>query len=211
MITAKDQLQALFEEINLHLNEKALAFIFGGATMLLTGLKPSTKDIDIATKNKIDFQSLKGACKKIGFKETTLTKGLESLNVSVMLERDHARIDLFSEKICDKLELSNSMIGRAKEIFKGKQLIVYACANEDIFVFKTITDREGDLQDCQELIKFGLNWKTIQNEITMQIKKGQPIWITHINERLLLLEEKGFNIPILEKINEEAIKYYKIN
>jgi hypothetical protein len=84
------------------------------------------------------------------------------------------------------------------------------CSNEDIFVFKTFTEREGDLQDCISLAQRGLDWNAIVNEIQSQIHhSGEDVWITWIGERLDLLMEKGLNIPVIDQIDKLRDTYFE--
>jgi len=66
-----------------------------------------------------------------------------------------------------------------------------------------MTERPGDLEDCIELVKKGLDWNAIKNELFDQINNtGQDVWITWIGERLDELIKKGLTIPIIKDINE---------
>ena len=42
-----------------------------------------------------------------------------------------------------------------------------------------MTEREGDLEGCINLVQRGINWDIILEEIQTQIKQnGQDVWIT---------------------------------
>jgi len=100
------------------------------------------------------------------------------------------------------------MIKRSEEIMSLNKVKIYLSSNEDVFSFKTMTERPGDLDDCVSLAQRGLDWNTILVEIKSQIEiSGKDVWITWINERLIDLEEKGVNIPILDQTNKLAITY----
>ena len=87
---------------------------------------------------------------------------------------------------------------------------VYLCSNEDIFVFKTFTEREGDLQDCISLAERGLKWNIILSELQSQVRhSGEDVWITWIGERLDILMEKGLNIPIMDQIDKFRDTYFE--
>jgi len=210
MITSFEALNNLFAEIDSKLTGKVNIYTIGGAALLFSKLKSFTKDIDLIVKSKGEYDFFISALVELGFKDTAVTEGAYMLNISSTKERGDARIDLFLDKVCGKMHLSDNMASRAKAIFTGKNLGVHICANEDVFLFKTITLREGDSQDCEELIKRGLDWKVVFEEMQAQIKQGDQKWITHIGERLEELEDKGFSIPILKEVQKETIKYYEL-
>lgn len=72
-----------------------------------------------------------------------------------------------------------------------------------------MTTRPGDLEDCIELVKKGLDWNAIKNELINQIKNnGQDVWITWVGERLdELIEKKGLTIPIIKDIDKMREEY----
>ena len=209
MIQSIKEINSLFEEIDLKLSGKVTVFVIGGGALMFHKLKSLTKDIDLIVNTKKEYEILCLALKKLGFKETTLTKGGHRLDASAVLEKGDARIDLFLEKVCGKMVFSEKMVKRSKQIFNGKKLDLFSSSIEDIFVFKSITDREGDKFDCEEIIKQKPNWKIILEEIKEQSAKGEDVWITYINERLIEFEEKGYKIPILKETEELTKKFYE--
>lgn len=208
MIQSIKKMNELFEEIDSHLNSKVSVFVIGGGSLMFHKLKSSTKDIDLIVKKKKEYEELYSTLKEMGFKESALTEGGQRLNVSSVLERKDFRIDLFLEKVVGKMNYSEKMVERSEQIFKGKNLQLFAASIEDIFVFKSITDRVGDKTDCEEIIKQAPDWKTILKEIKSQSKKGENVWITYINERLLEFEEKGYKIPILKETEKLTMQFY---
>lgn len=99
---------------------------------------------------------------------------------------------------------------RSKKLLELPHLVVYLCSTEDIFVFKTFTEREGDIQDCISLAEKGLDWNSILTELQEQIRQsGEDVWITWIGERLDLLVEKGLNIPIIAQIDTLRDRYFE--
>ena len=132
------------------------------------------------------------------------------MNLSQILVRDDFRIDAFHQTVCKKFSLSEGMRKRAKKLLTLPHLDLYLCSNEDIFVFKTFTEREGDLQDCISLAQRGLDWNSIIDEIQAQIHHSrEDVWITWIGERLDILMEKGLNIPIIDQIDKLRDTYFE--
>lgn len=209
MISEFKQLEKLFIEIDKQIKSETYIYIIGGAVLLYHGLKPSTKDIDVITANEYDYKSFENALISINFKPKNPTGIYKKLNLGAILERDVYRIDIFNKTVCKMFSLSEGMKKRANKIIDHCHLKVNLCSNEDIFIFKSLTEREGDLEDNISLVQYGINWDIIPGELISQIEKsGQDVWITWVGERLDLLEEKGINIPIMKDINKLRDEYF---
>ncbi|WP_156161359.1 MULTISPECIES: hypothetical protein [unclassified Methanosarcina] len=84
------------------------------------------------------------------------------------------------------------------------------CSNEDVFLFKIMTERSGDIEDCISLAKRGVVWEIILDELKNQIKlSGQNVWITWVGERPGILADEGLYIPILEEVEKLSEGYYE--
>lgn len=71
-------------------------------------------------------------------------------------------------------------------------MVLRSCAMEDILIFKSITERDGDLEDSKAIITgTRVDWKAFMGEIGMQISEGEDVWITWIADRLLAVEGAG--------------------
>ena len=195
MISEFKELKYLFEEIDERLKEKVHIYIIGGAVLLYKGLKTATKDVDIVLLEKDEYDNFKKTLLSIRFKKKEPTEEYKNMEINDILVRDDFRIDLFYRTVCKKFIFSNEMKKRAEKIIPISHLNIYISSNEDIFLFKSLTIRKGDLDDCITLAKRDLDWNVIFNEIQNQIKiSKQPVWITWIGERLDLLVEKGFKM-----------------
>ncbi len=158
---------------------------------------------------KNEYVAFEKVLKSIKFKIKDPAGVYKKLNLSSILERNDYRIDIFYQTVCKKLSLSEGMKKRANNIIDLKHLKVFLCSNEDIFIFKSLTEREGDLEDCISLVKQGISWVIILEELVSQIEtNGQDVWITWIGERFDILEEKGINIPVMEEINKMRDEYF---
>jgi len=210
MISEFKQIENLFKEIDEKLTKKVNVYIIGGVALLFEGLKPATKDIDLIIENKNEFTSFEEALMSINFKEEELTAVYKKMELNRILIRDDYRIDVFLKKVCKKFELSEDMIKRSKNLLSLNNISVYQCSNEDIFLFKSMTERPGDLEDCISLIKKGLNWEWIKSELINQIENnGQDVWITWVGERLDELVSKGLTIPIMKDLNKLRDDFFK--
>lgn len=215
MIESVEEIQKLFKEIDNFLpktpeTEKLEIFVIGGTVLLEQGLKPATKDIDLVVRNGHEFKLFESTLNILGFKNTKPTSEYIHLNISQVLEREDFRIDLFQTSVCGKFSVTDSMVERGREYLILNRLAVYLCSNEDVFLFKTMTERIGDIEDCISLSKRGIEWEIILDELKNQIKlSGQNVWITWVGERLDILADEGLYIPILEEVERLSEEYYE--
>jgi hypothetical protein len=210
MISDFKQIEILFEEINHNLKSKVHVYLIGGVVLLYQELKPATKDIDLIILKKQEFVTFEQALKAARFETKIPTGAYKKMNLSQIYIRNDFRIDAFHETVCRKFSLSKGMKKRAIKLFALSYLNLNLCSNEDIFVFKTFTEREGDLKDCIALAEKGLDWNVIINELQSQIRhSGEDVWITWIGERLDLLMEKGLNIPVINQIDKLRDTYFE--
>ncbi len=209
MITKFDQIIDIFKELDKVLYNKVKVYTIGGAVLLERRLKTATKDIDIIVDTKEEFLGLQKALQKIGFVAKIPGKEYLHMNLNQIYQRGEYRIDLFEKEVCEKFSLTESMKSRAQKSIEFDHLTVFFCSNEDILLFKTMTEREGDLIDCESISVAGVDWKIILREIKAQIMQSkQDVWITWIGERLDLLEDRGVIIPIMDEINKLRNKYF---
>lgn len=210
MISEFKQIEDVFKEIDENLTNKVNVYVIGGAALLFEGLKPATKDIDLILKNENEFKIFNKTLIAINFKEEKSSALYKKMELNKIMVREDYRIDTFLKEVCKKFVLSNDMIKRSDEIFSLKNISVNKCSNEDIFLFKSMTERPGDLEDCIELVKKGLDWNEIKDELINQIKtNGEDVWITWVGERLDELINKGLTIPIIKEIDKMRDDYFK--
>jgi len=211
MIIAFTEIEKLFEEIDHLLNKQARVYIIGGAALLHRGIKAATKDLDLVVATKQEFFGIQNALNKIKFTTQIPGKEYTHLNISQIFLRDDFRIDLFEKEVCGRFSLSEKMMGRAEPMVMLNRLAIFLCSNEDIFLFKTMTEREGDITDCISIAATqGLDWEVILEELQGQIKHSQQkVWITWIGERLDLLVERGVDIPIMNAVDTLREAYFE--
>jgi hypothetical protein len=209
MILDFKDFEKLFEEINSHLDHKISLYVIGGAVMLYHGLKTATKDIDIIVYSEKEFKTIQNILKTLNFETQIPSKEYENFDLSQIFIKGTYRIDLFHKVVCKGFSLSDNMKKRADKILSLNKLDVYLCSTTDIFMFKTFTEREGDIIDCVALAQKEILWKKMLQEIKEQIKiSKQKVWITYIGERMELLEEKNIVIPIMKDIYKIIDEFY---
>lgn len=133
------------------------------------------------------------------------------MNLSEMFvhAKDETRIDLFMESVCGRLRLSDGMAKRSKIRYTTGRMAVRTCSEEDVLIFKTITERPGDRMDCAAIITAHMiDWVTVLDEIQDQISNGEDVWITWFASGLSEISEiTGYRIPIQDRIDELADDY----
>lgn len=202
MISDLSQIILFFEELSNHVNKSVHFYVIGGAMLMHKGLKRATKDIDVIVDDKDEYIEASAALKHMGFSPNPLTNEYCKLALNSILQKMDFRIDLFHRVVCKGFSLSKNMKKRAERIFEKGLLSVSVCSGEDVFLFKSFTEREGDIDDCIALARAGLDWDAILTEVKNQIRhSGKEIWITWIAERLDILEERGIAIPIMKSID----------
>lgn len=211
MINNFEEIDQLFSEINNSLHNKTNIYIIGGAALLRRGIKEATKDIDLVVSTKQEFFEIQNALRIIGFKSQIPEREYAHMNLSQIFQRKDFRIDLFERNVCARFSLSENMIKRAEKVIALSNMTVFLCSNEDIFLLKTMTEREGDITDCINIVSTqNPNWEIILKELKEQIKQSkQDVWITWVGERLDMLQDRGIDIPIMKELNELRNKFFK--
>ena len=175
--------------------------MIGGCALSFKGLKPATKDIDIIVTTKEDFKVFDNSMRENSFKSDSERESDFYATALAVYRKDESRIDVFLKQVGKMLFLSESMIKRAKEYKAYGNLIVYLISNEDIFLFKAMTSREGDIYDCDRIMKEGIDYNVVYNEIVEQSKEEGKRWFFWVYESLCRLENHNkIKIPIKNKV-----------
>lgn len=210
MISDFKELSGLFAEMDKDLDQKVRVYVIGGAMLLYHGMKQATKDIDIVVDKEPEFNAIQNILKKLKFTTKAPASGYKKVDLSHVFIREDFRIDLFHKTVCKGFQLSEAMMKRASQILRLEHISVSLCSPEDVFLFKTLTEREGDLEDCISLARGGLDWDAILGELQEQIRaSGNNIWITWVGERMDTLKERGLVIPIMGEIDKMRISYFE--
>lgn len=209
ILSGRNDLERALQRIDDSLTRSVTAYLIGGCAMMLYNAKTSTKDVDLVILLPQDAKSVIEALSKDGFKsarpedDTCRRAGA----TTVMEDEKGIRIDIFVESVCRKLRISTSMAKRSKLHARYKRLEVRLVSPEDIFLFKSVTERAGDLDDMALLSERGLDWNVILEECIRQ--SGEVILESYLAVRLQELEdEKGIVSPIrknLEDITERKL------
>lgn len=186
----------LLEEIGKQLKEEVTIFMIGGGNMSLKRIKAVTKDIDLIILTQREYVYLKETLVKLGYdcREETFSEDFYKTAIIVFM-KDDVRIDVFVRDVSNQIELTKEMQERSEKYADYDSLRVKLVSNEDIFLFKSITDREKDVDDCYSLVGTGLNWKIIREELLRQ--EGKALWRFWVYEQLSRIRSKyGITSPI---------------
>ena len=210
MITDSVRMTGLMDELAGILDRDTDLYMIGGGAMMFLGSKAATKDIDLVVSGADAYNTVHQALERLGFESIRPGAGYSRMNLSDMFERsDGYRIDIFDTKVCSKLKLSEGMMSRSTLRYRNGHLKLFSCSGSDILIFKSITERDGDIDDCSRLIELNhVDWDVVLGETVEQVATGEDVWITWIADRLNVLSETmGLMIPILGDINRMADEY----
>ncbi|MBI1973215.1 hypothetical protein HYS54_00225 [Candidatus Micrarchaeota archaeon] len=210
----------VLRQVDSLLKTKTKIYIIGGGAMCLQKLKYSTKDLDIIVENGAAAKMIVNALKKLDFAEKAkvrLEPPYQKMNPRLVLEdRDGFRIDLFVDVVCNAFHLSEAMKKRAQEYKEPpastfSKLKILLLAREDIFLLKSITERERDLDDMILLLQNtkDFNIGIVGNELAKQLthieKTRNEYGIAQLlYDRLKEIEKMGIAMPIIRHLKEQA-------
>lgn len=207
----KEKLLEELQAIGTRLPRAIIVYLIGGCSMSLKDLKAYTKDVDIVFNSMSDLKIFEEGLMELGYERTLKTEVVyEQLGASSILRHpERAGFDLFHMKVCNMLVLSESMVKRATKYGDFGKLTVYLLSNEDIVLFKGITERPKDIEDISVLVKDAkhtFDWNVIKQECEVQAQhlkiEGQLY-----NRLLELLEKYQIRAPILSWLKNRDKKH----
>lgn len=138
------------EELGDTLEQRVDAYLLGGGNLILRGLKDTTKDIDVVLADREAFRALAEALQALGYEvRRDLEEAYRQLAPSIVLEKEgFPRWDIFVDVVANALHLTGEMQERSDEHHEFGNLHLHLLSLTDIFLFKAVTDREGDLEDA---------------------------------------------------------------
>lgn len=206
------------QKLSSKLGRKTVVYVAGGAAMALTNLKEATKDIDVVVATSDEVKSLVSGLRLLGYRDPRQSLTIKRIRMfarDILENPDGFRWDIFEKVVANKLYLSEGMIERSQSHLSSNTLSVRLLSKEDIFLLKSVTDRERDLEDMKTVAESSPNWKTIDNECRWQTAHSNRTWEDDLCNRLQELKANyGITSPIQkrickvadEKVLEEGIK-----
>jgi len=146
----KKSLEEFFEKVGKIAKIPVTLYLIGGGNMSIRNMKQSTKDVDVVLLSQEESSAFKDAVQQIGYAvdNELFQEAVYRDAVIVFKDNEGSRIDVFLKIVCNQLQLSDGMISRSKEHKTYSNLKVMLVSSEDIFLFKSITDRKQDINDC---------------------------------------------------------------
>ena len=203
----REYLKTEFEKLNSMLPEHVNLYMIGGGAMSFRGLKDATKDIDVVVRSGKDLNLIKTALENMQYITPAVRGPYKKMQASAILENmDGFRWDIFVDVVCGGLKLSDGMVSRSGELFQMDNVSVYMISLEDIFIFKSITQRERDLEDMNTVFLQGLDFEIIRDEIIEQNEHDHNFaWIAFFYDGIEELISKYYLIvPFLDEFKELA-------
>ena len=204
----KRYIEIELEKLNAALPKRTRIFIAGGAAMAFYGLKEATKDIDVVVEKRSELRALVSALQALGYKRPKCSVGATytKMRANAILENtDGFRWDIFERVIARKLSLSHGMINRSLTLYDKTRLHLRSLCKEDIFLLKSVTERDLDLEDMRIVAESGINWNHVKIECQAQASRTGRIWEDALCEKLIDLRQRmKITAPIEKSICEIA-------
>jgi len=182
-------------------------YLLGGGNLILRGLKDSTKDVDLVVEDGQTFVAVAETLQDQGYEERgDLEAAYAQLDPSIVLEKEgFPRWDIFVTTVAGQLQLTEAMIERCDRSVEYGNLQVHLLSLTDIFLFKSITEREGDLEDVAVIGKQAdLDWDEIFEEIKTQEACTGQLFSFAVLDTLDILEKRH---EIIAPITARLVSY----
>ena len=209
----REYIENEFQRIADGLSEPLTVYLIGGGAMSLRDLKGATKDIDLVVADGDAYGQLWAVLMDLGYAEVqSLDADYRALGATSCVENDDGcRLDIFNQRVANKLVLTEGMRDRSESFLATDRLTVRLVNNEDIFLFKLIAGRDDDIEDMNMLVQAGLDYDVVRDELEAQIDRlGDDQFATFANEALVELEERyGVTTPVEDRVQELTNRYYR--
>lgn len=200
----RSDLQDMFSKIGARLQTSKTIYLLGGGAMAFRDQKTATKDLDLVFENKHDYEVFRSVIENLGFaQKSVLEPQYSDMRASGIFEdKNGFRFDLFVEKVCGALGLSDSMISRCEILGEYDRLLIKMLSNEDIILFKAITQREDDAADIAAIIRSSdIDWKLVLEECDFQ--SSEYCWHGAVLEKFEILSDRfGIDVPIVKRLEK---------
>jgi len=164
--------------------------------------KNATKDLDLVFSSAKSYHEFVRALRELGFKEPPrLERAYEKMEAaSIWQDESGFRFDLFVKTVCNALSMSKGMRKRSELLGEFGRLEVRIVSNEDVILFKSVTERPGDADDIAAIARRArIDWRTVLNECIRQSRKRA--WYGALCNKLEELKARhGIDIPIRREL-----------
>ncbi len=204
----RNAIEEMLEKIAHALEKEINVVLIGGGAMSLKGNKEVTKDVDVAVIDSTERDEFCRTILKLGFRsKDNLSTPYKKMNAGIFVNSEGFQIDLFPETVCKRFIIHSGIVERAMHYRDYERMRVFLLSDEDIFLSKSVTERERDLDDMFVLYKKGLNEEIIISEMMYQTAASDTtLWGAFLTRKLYELEERyNITIPWKEKVEKIAV------
>lgn len=194
----RDQLGDLAER----LEEPTTVYLIGGGALTLSRLKNATRDIDLIVGSAADAERLFRALTSAGYESLDEPEAdYDDLEAAFIVQRGPRRFDVFNRQVAGELHLSGSMIDRSEHLFDEGPLTVRMVSLSDIFLFKSVANREDDVDDMIVLAEGDIDEDAIMDEVMVQLELiGDDQFIRSMKHKLDRLAERDYSFDIHDEV-----------
>ncbi len=205
----RQDLQEFFGNAGAELRGRVTVFLFGGGAMAFRDQKNATKDLDLIFASEKSYDAFVLAVEKTGFSKPVKVdieyNGIKFAG-GIWDSPSGLRLDLFVKTVLHKLRLSRSVRSRSELLGKFGKLEVRMLSNEDIVLFKAMTDRSDDLRDIAIIARSGglnFDWGAVLRECKGQ-SRNKPFLLYLLEKLDQLKETEGIDAPIMKELEKLA-------
>jgi len=198
----KDELREMFVGIGEKIVKPLTVYLLGGGAMCFRNQKVATKDLDLIFETTGGCAAFASTLEGLGFeRQRLLAKAYREMGAEgVWRDKGDHMLDLFTGKVCGKLEFSEGMKSRAETLGKFGNLSVLMASNEDVVLFKGVTGRENDVGDIVSVIRSApINWRLVLDECINQSE--ERVWHGLLFDTLTEIRDKhAIEAPIRRQL-----------
>lgn len=199
----QDEIRDQFHELASLLDEPLTVYLIGGGALTLREMKDATKDIDLIVRNEAELERLYDVLEEAGYAlPDDLADEYDQLEAAFILEKGPRRFDVFHRVVAGVLRLSEGMEERSERLFVEGPLEVRMVSLNDIFLFKSVANRDDDVDDMITLIQAGIDEEVITEEVTTQLSLIESDeFISSMRGKFERLEDRGYSLTIQDEID----------
>lgn len=195
-----DYLMREFGKAGRALHRPVEAYLLGGCALALRGMKAVTRDVDIALPSATEMEDVSAALARNGYRRVPLSPPPFTTDYMRFQNRDGFVWELFHGTIYGCLSLSPGMSGRAETVQVFGSLKVALLALEDILLFKMLSDRRSDFEDCVHIAGAGIDWDGVAGESLLQPGMTAYLLARRMND---IQAAAGVSTPVLRHLWRE--------
>ena len=197
----------LFVSLAKALGGPVSVYLLGGENMRMRKIKQATKDVDLVVADEGEYNALAEALARIGYRplsKSEIGPPDVKLALSGIFVREGApRVDVFTHVIASKLWLIGQMVRKSEVAADQGNLKLRLLSNEDVFLLKSVTDREADDVDMIEILRStrGFDWEHLLGVLYEEERvTGRHFCFDVLQSLDLVRTAANMRIPIYRKL-----------